>query len=210
MSNEKIEAAFNKKYPNAHKNNLGFVIYEAGWQAALAQQPAHVVARMFNPETHMIVRKHEWKDGKPTDLGEYVCCGGYTPCRGECAIWESSPNPETKTRSLQKPAQARYEPVAIVRGVASGLPKFGYEIRAVCELEDDENLYSEDAISALQAENAYLKDQIAAKNTVYKQVSDLTETLNRKNWLIRQVLDSLPMKRDWLNPDYEAEMKESK
>lgn len=55
-----------------------------------------------------------------------------------------------------------------------------------------------------------LYDTLVERDSLKQQVDESTATLTRKNWLIRQVLDSLPMKRDWLNPDYEAEMKESK
>ena len=35
----------------------------------------------------------------------------------------------------------------------------------------------------------------------------LTTKLVRAKWLVRQVLESLPKNRDWLNPDHEREMR---
>jgi hypothetical protein len=44
----------------------------------------------FRPsDGFMLVRKPEWAKEKEGDGGEYVCCGGYTPCRGQCAVYQS-------------------------------------------------------------------------------------------------------------------------
>jgi hypothetical protein len=48
------------------------------WQAAPEYQ---------GDDNFMLVRKPQWTEDR-TEKGEYVCCGGYTPCRGECAIFE--------------------------------------------------------------------------------------------------------------------------
>jgi len=39
MSNQKMQEAFSRHYPNASSNNLGSVFYESGWKDALSQQP---------------------------------------------------------------------------------------------------------------------------------------------------------------------------
>jgi hypothetical protein len=38
--------------------------------------------------------------------------------------------------------------------------------------------------------------------------SELEWEHNRMRWLFRQIINDLPQKRDWLNPDYEREMRE--
>lgn len=43
---------------------------------------------------------------------------------------------------------------------------------------------------------------------MYQCAKGLESRLRRAQWLIGQVVDDLPRNRDWLNPDYEREMRE--
>jgi len=43
--------------------------------------------RQAVPEGYVLVKKPTWRRGAPDNGGEYVCCGGYAPCRGECAAF---------------------------------------------------------------------------------------------------------------------------
>jgi len=59
-------------------------------------------------------------------------------------------------------------------------------------------------LDAVEEENKNLRAQL---NKAVFKVLQLEQEEKRMKWLFAQLLDDLPIKRDWLNPDYEKEMK---
>ena len=56
-------------------------------------EPVQVSQTHPADDNYMIVRKPEWKEHR-IEKGEYFCCGGYTPCRGSCALFVAAPKGE--------------------------------------------------------------------------------------------------------------------
>lgn len=59
-------------------------------------------------------------------------------------------------------------------------------------------------LNAVETENKFLREQL---DKAALKLLKLEREDNRKKWLLNRILDSLPIKRDWLDPDYEKEMK---
>lgn len=52
------------------------------------------------------------------------------------------------------------------------------------------------------------KIMLKQMRAVMEEVRDIVKERNRAQWLLKQVLNDLPQKRDWLNPEIEREMRE--
>lgn len=46
------------------------------------------------------------------------------------------------------------------------------------------------------------------KNGSHSCSQVLLNRVNRMKWLLRHVMQDMPARRDWLNPDYETELRE--
>lgn len=64
------------------------------------------------------------------------------------------------------------------------------------------------AAYALAEEVIVCQNEATAARIIQNKLADLLDLVQRREWLLRQIMLDLPKKRDWLNPDLEKEAKQ--